>query len=83
VLPAALSSVLAGCRVGLVISPFVVFLAEMIASADGRGRLIYAAQSPQTVDIFVPHIATATLTLVRNASARRRAPSCWRCPLTD
>ena len=72
-LPAALSSVLTGCRVGLVISAFAVVLAEMIASADGLGRLIHTAQSLQTVDMFVPHIVFAMLTLV--LSAALQAPS--------
>ena len=40
VLPAALPSVLTGCRIGLVISCIVVFLAEMITSTDGLGHLL-------------------------------------------
>ena len=39
-LPAALPSVLTGCRIGLVISCIVVFLAEMITSTDGLGHLL-------------------------------------------
>ena len=46
VLPAALPSVLTGCRIGLVISCIVVFLAEMITSTDGLGHLlVHAARS--------------------------------------
>ncbi|MET0674631.1 MAG: ABC transporter permease subunit, partial [Bradyrhizobium sp.] len=37
VLPAAMPSILTGCRIGLVISCIVVFLAEMITSTDGLG----------------------------------------------
>ena len=40
VLPAALPSILTGCRIGLVISCIVVFLAEMISSTDGLGYLL-------------------------------------------
>ena len=43
VLPAALPSVLTGCRIGLVISCIVVFLAEMITSTDGLGHLLVHA----------------------------------------
>jgi ABC-type nitrate/sulfonate/bicarbonate transport system permease component len=50
VLPAALPSVLTGCRIGLVISCIVVFLAEMITSTNGLGHLlVYAARSFHTV----------------------------------
>ena len=38
VLPAAVPSILTGCRIGLVISCIVVFLAEMITSTDGLGH---------------------------------------------
>jgi NitT/TauT family transport system permease protein len=69
VLPAALPSVLTGCRIGLVISCIVVFLAEMITSTDGLGHLlIYAARSFETVDMFVPLITISLLGLVLNAS---------------
>jgi len=37
VLMAAMPSVLTGCRIGLIISCIVVFLAEMITSTDGLG----------------------------------------------
>ena len=40
VLPAAVPSILTGCRIGLVISCIVVFLAEMITSTDGLGHLL-------------------------------------------
>jgi len=69
VLPAALPSVLTGCRIGLVISCIVVFLAEMISSTNGLGHLlVYAARSFQTVDMFVPLIAISLLGLLLNAS---------------
>ena len=56
VLTAALPSILTGCRIGLVISCIVVFLAEMITSTDGLGHLLVrAARNFQTVDMFVPH----------------------------
>jgi ABC-type nitrate/sulfonate/bicarbonate transport system permease component len=69
VLPAALPSVLTGCRIGLVISCIVVFLAEMITSTDGLGHLlVYAARSFHTVDMFVPLIAISILGLILNAA---------------
>jgi NitT/TauT family transport system permease protein len=76
VLPAALPSVLTGCRVALVISCIVVFLAEMITSTDGLGHLLVrAARNFQTVDMFVPLITISLLGLVLNAgfnALRRR-----------
>jgi NitT/TauT family transport system permease protein len=67
VLPAALPTVLTGCRIGLVISCIVVFLAEMISSTNGLGHLlIYAARSFETVDMFVPLITISLLGLVLN-----------------
>ena len=55
VLPAAVPSILTGCRIGLVISCIVVFLAEMITSTDGLGHLLVtAARTFQAVDMFVP-----------------------------
>jgi len=67
VLPAALPSVLTGCRIGLVVSCIVVFLAEMITSTNGLGHLlIYAARSFETVDMFVPLITISLLGLVLN-----------------
>ena len=55
VLPAAVPSILTGCRIGLVISCIVVFLAEMITSTDGLGHvLVTAARTFQAVDMFVP-----------------------------
>ncbi len=69
VLPAALPAVLTGCRIALVISTIVVFLAEMITSTDGLGHLlIYAARSLHTVDMFVPLITIAILGLLLNAA---------------
>jgi NitT/TauT family transport system permease protein len=69
VLPAALPAVLTGCRIGLVISAIVVFLAEMITSTDGLGHLlIYAARSLQTIDMYVPLITIAVLGLILNAA---------------
>jgi NitT/TauT family transport system permease protein len=68
VLMAALPSILAGARIGLVISCIVVFLAEMISSTDGLGQvLVKAARSFQTVDMFVPVIAISLLGLILNA----------------
>lgn len=76
VLPAALPSVLTGCRIGLVISCIVVFLAEMITSTDGLGHLLVrAARNFQTVDMFVPLITISILGLILNAgfnALRRR-----------
>jgi ABC-type nitrate/sulfonate/bicarbonate transport system permease component len=69
VLPAALPSVLTGCRVGLVIACIVVFLAEMISSTNGLGHLlVYASRSFLTVDMFVPLIAISILGLTLNAA---------------
>jgi ABC-type nitrate/sulfonate/bicarbonate transport system permease component len=68
VAPAALPSILTGCRIGLVISCIVVFLAEMIASTDGLGYLLVrASRSFQTVDMFVPLISISLLGLALNA----------------
>jgi ABC-type nitrate/sulfonate/bicarbonate transport system permease component len=68
VLPAAMPSVLTGCRIGLVISCIVVFLAEMITSTDGLGHvLVTAARTFQTVDMFVPLITISLLGLILNA----------------
>jgi ABC-type nitrate/sulfonate/bicarbonate transport system permease component len=76
VLPAALPSVLTGCRIGLIISCIVVFLAEMITSTDGLGHLLMrAARNFQTVDMFVPLIVISLLGLTLNAgfnAIRRR-----------
>lgn len=76
VLPAALPSILTGCRIALVISCIVVFLAEMITSTDGLGHLLVrAARSFQSVDMFVPLITISLLGLLLNAgfnALRRR-----------
>ncbi len=67
VLPAAVPSILTGCRIGLVISCIVVFLAEMITSTDGLGHLLVtAARTFQAVDMFVPLIAISLLGLILN-----------------
>jgi ABC-type nitrate/sulfonate/bicarbonate transport system permease component len=67
VLPAALPSVLTGCRIALVISCIVVFLAEMITSTDGLGHLLVrASRNFQTVDMFVPLITISLLGLILN-----------------
>jgi ABC-type nitrate/sulfonate/bicarbonate transport system permease component len=67
VLPAAMPSILTGCRIGLVISCIVVFLAEMITSTDGLGHvLVTAARTFQAVDMFVPLIAISLLGLILN-----------------
>jgi ABC-type nitrate/sulfonate/bicarbonate transport system permease component len=69
VLPAAMPAVLTGCRIGLVISCIVVFLAEMLTSTDGLGHLlVYASRSFHTVDMFVPLIAISMLGLALNAA---------------
>jgi len=68
VLPAALPTLLAGCRIALVISSIVVFLAEMIMSTDGLGHvLVYAARSFETVDMLVPLVTISLLSLLLNA----------------
>jgi ABC-type nitrate/sulfonate/bicarbonate transport system permease component len=67
VLPAASPSILTGCRIGLVISCIVVFLAEMITSTDGLGHvLVTAARTFQAVDMFVPLITISLLGLILN-----------------
>jgi ABC-type nitrate/sulfonate/bicarbonate transport system permease component len=67
VLPAATPSILTGCRIGLVISCIVVFLAEMITSTNGLGFvLVTAARTFQTVDMFVPLITISLLGLILN-----------------
>ncbi len=67
VLPAAVPSILTGCRIGLVISCIVVFLAEMITSIDGLGHvLVTAARTFRTVDMFVPLITISLLGLILN-----------------
>jgi ABC-type nitrate/sulfonate/bicarbonate transport system permease component len=67
VLPAASPSILTGCRIGLLISCIVVFLAEMISSTEGLGYLLVrAARSFQTADMFVPLIAISALGLILN-----------------
>ncbi|WP_255467919.1 ABC transporter permease [Reyranella sp. CPCC 100927] len=76
ILPAALPSILTGCRIALVISCIVVFLAEMITSTDGLGHLLVrAARNFQSVDMFVPLITISLLGLLLNAgfnAVRRR-----------
>ena len=67
VLPGAVPSILTGCRIGLVISCIVVFLAEMITSTEGLGHLLVtAARTFQTVDMFVPLITISLLGLILN-----------------
>ena len=69
VLMAALPSVLTGCRIGLIISCIVVFLAEMITSTDGLGYLLVrAGRNFETVDMFVPLISISILGLTLNAA---------------
>jgi NitT/TauT family transport system permease protein len=68
VLPASMPSILTGCRISLVISCIVVFLAEMITSTDGLGHaLVTAARTFQAVDMFVPLITISLLGLILNA----------------
>ncbi len=72
VLPAALPSILTGCRISLVIACVVVFLAEMISSSDGLGHLlIRAARSFRTVDMFVPLVVISLLGLALDAALAR------------
>ena len=67
ILPSGAPSILTGCRIGLVISCIVVFLAEMITSTDGLGHvLITAARTFQAVDMFVPLITISLLGLILN-----------------
>ena len=67
VLPAAAPSILTGCRISLVISCIVVFLAEMITSTDGLGHvLVTAARTFHAVDMFVPLITISLLGLILN-----------------
>jgi ABC-type nitrate/sulfonate/bicarbonate transport system permease component len=69
VLPAAAPSILTGCRIGLVISCIVVFLAEMITSTNGLGHvLVTAARTFQAVDMFVPLITISLLGLILNGA---------------
>src|SRR5437016_2904927 len=69
VLMAAMPSVLTGCRIGLIISCIVVFLAEMITSSDGLGFwLTRAIRNFQTVDMYVPLISISLLGLTLDAS---------------
>lgn len=69
VLMAAMPSVLTGCRIGLIISCIVVFLAEMITSTDGLGfMLVRAGRNFQTVDMYVPLISISILGLTLNAA---------------
>src|SRR5215471_15744099 len=69
ILPAAAPSILTGCRIGLVISCIVVFLAEMITSTDGLGHvLVTAARTFQAVDMFVPLITISLLGLILNGA---------------
>src|SRR5437763_11326633 len=68
VLMAGLPSVLTGCRIGLIISCIVVFLAEMITSTDGLGYLLVrAGRNFETVDMYVPLISISILGLTLNA----------------
>lgn len=63
-LPAALPSILTGCRVAMIIACIVTFLAEMISSTEGLGYyLIDAARNFRTVDMFVPIIFISILGL--------------------
>ena len=67
ILPATMPSILTGCRIGLVISCIVVFLAEMITSTDGLGHLLVtAARTFQAVDMFVPLITISLVGLLLN-----------------
>jgi NitT/TauT family transport system permease protein len=69
VLMAAMPSVLTGCRIGLIISCIVVFLAEMITSSDGLGfMLVRAGRNFETVDMYVPLISISILGLTLNAA---------------
>src|SRR6516164_5780156 len=92
VLPAAAPSILTGCRIGLVISCIVVFLAEMITSTDGLGHvLVTAARTFRAVDNDLtvgPHPewpagGVAVLSAARISGSlkpifERRKRPCWR-----
>lgn len=66
--PAALPTILTGCRVAMIISCIVVFLAEMISSTEGLGYfLIDAARSFRMIDMFAPIILISTLGLLLSA----------------
>jgi NitT/TauT family transport system permease protein len=67
ILPAAMPSILTGCRIGLIISCVSVFLAEMITSTEGLGhQLVVASRSFQTVDMFVSLVSISLLGLALN-----------------
>ena len=75
VLPAAMPSILTGCRIALVISCIVVFLAEMITSSDGLGHSAGDCR-PQFPDRR--HVRAADHDLAARARAQRlaaRAPA--------
>lgn len=68
IMPAALPSILTGCRVAMIISCIVVFLSEMISSTEGLGYvLINAARNFKVVDMFVPIILISALGLTLGA----------------
>lgn len=68
ILPAALPSILTGCRVAMIISCIVVFLSEMISSTEGLGYvLIDASRYFRVVDMFVPIILISALGLTLSA----------------
>lgn len=67
-MPAALPSILTGCRVAMIISCIVVFLSEMISSTEGLGYvLINAARNFKVIDMFVPIILISALGLTLGA----------------
>lgn len=67
-MPAALPSILTGCRVAMIISCIVVFLSEMISATEGLGYvLINAARNFKMIDMFVPIILISALGLMLSA----------------
>jgi ABC-type nitrate/sulfonate/bicarbonate transport system permease component len=62
VIPAALPSILTGARIGLVGAIIGVFLAEMIAGADGLGHVMAVAyRTLATPDMYVAIVAVSLL----------------------
>ena len=68
VIPAALPSILTGARIGLVGAIVGVFLAEMIAAANGLGHLM--AVSYRTLDTPAMYVAILTASLIGYALDR-------------
>jgi len=61
VLPAALPSIFAGCRVALPVALIVVLITEMIGSADGLGYLVMAALADLRTDRLLAAVVVTAL----------------------